>query len=388
MLNRISLCRLLTSSLLVALWALATAAPALAASQQVSDRICTGDNLVIASGETVNNVLAFGCNVTVSQGASVQGDISAFGGNVLAQGTVNGSITVIGGNITVEETGVVNGNLSTLGGNISTMPGATVGGNITSTFSPPRPLPVPPVPPVPPAIGGARPFRFGFDLFGSLVTALAFAALGALIVIFAPEPTRRVSNAVVKRPWGSAGVGCLTLILLPVLCILLTITVIGLPVALILGLIAIVGWIFGWIAIGYLAGERILQALRAKDILPVVAVVLGVIILMLVSQIPVIGWLVWLIVGLLGIGAVVLTRFGTRAYPPTPGMVMTPAAAAPAAPGTFTPSAVDIAAWQARASQAQANEQAASAPPAEPTTNPPETPPGETPPSSPDKPTS
>ena len=42
--------------------------------------------------------------------------------------------------------------------------------------------------------------------------------------------------------------------------------------------------------------------------------------LMFVPAVPCLGWL-FAVVGLLGLGAVVLTRFGTMAYPPAPAPI-------------------------------------------------------------------
>jgi hypothetical protein len=322
------------------------ALPAFASSAQAGDQICTGNNLTLASGQTVRNILAFGCNVEIQQGATVLGSLSDFGGNIRVAGTVNGSIVAFGGNIFLTETAVVGGEVATMGGSYSSAPGAVVRGNASGNTL------VPPVPPTP-ISPLARPFSFQFDLLGGIVTALAFAALGALVVIFAPNATKRVSDAVQAKPLNTAGVGCLTLLVLPILGILLIITLIGIPVALLLALVSWAAWIFGGIAIGLLAGEKILNAFKVSNVLPVVAVILGVIVLMLIGQIPIFGWLVSCIVGLFGLGAVVLTRFGTRAYPPLPTMTMIPAAAtAASAPGTFTPSAADVAAWEAKAREA------------------------------------
>ncbi len=333
------------------------AQPAMAASQQSGDRFCAGDNLTVGAGQSVGNILALGCNVDVQQGATVYGSIADFGGNLNVAGTVNGSIATFGGNVRLTETAVVSGQVASMGGNYSSAPGAVVRGNPNSGVLTP---PIPPTPPTPlnPA---ARMFTFGFDVLGGIVTALAFAALGALVVIFAPNATRRVSDAVQNKPLNTAGVGCLTLIVLPILGILLVITIIGIPVAFVLGLVAWAAWIFGGIAIGLLAGEKILGAFKMTNILPVLAVMLGVVLLMLIGQIPVFGWLVSCIVGLLGLGAVVMTRFGTRSYPPVPGMALATVAAAPnspAAPETFTPTAVDVAAWEAKAREAQARDAA------------------------------
>ena len=98
--------------------------------------------------------------------------------------------------------------------------------------------------------------------------------------------------------------------------------------------------------------------------LPVLAVIVGILILMIVGQVPILGWLVSCIVGLLGMGAVVLTRFGTRVYPTPPTMMLVPAAGLGGAgvPSTYTPTAVDTAAWEAKAREAQARDATQPAP--------------------------
>ena len=342
---------------LMGIIAFATALPARAATNQFGDQICTGNNLTIAAGQTAGNILALGCNVTVEKDGTVRGSIADFGGNVSISGTVQGSIATFGGNVLLADTAVVEGDIASMGGNYQISPGAAVRrGAATGPLSPPLP-PTPPRPLSP----FNRMFNFGFDLLGGIVTALAFAALGALVVIFAPNATRRVGDAVQAKPLNTVGVGCLTALLLPILAILLIITLIGIPVAFILGIVAWAAWIFGGIAIGLLAGEKILGAFKVSNILPVVAVILGIIILMLLGQVPILGWLVSCILGLIGLGAVVLTRFGTRPYPAPPTLTMIPAAAAAgaSAPGAFTPSSADVAAWEAKARAAQANAPAA-----------------------------
>ena len=338
---------LLALVLLLAL-GFASAAPAFADGTQGGGRFCTGDNFTLASGQSIDSLLAFGCNVTIEQDATVRGDLADFGGNVTISGTVGGNIVTFGGNILLTSTAVVNGDIASMGGNVRNDPGATINGGVNTNGGN-----IPPVTPITPRF--SRNFGFGFDLLGGIVTALAFAALGALVVIFAPNATKRVSDAAQAKPLNTAGVGCLTMILLPILGLLLVITIIGIPVALVLGLLSAVAWIFGSIGIGLLAGEKILQALKARDILPVVAVMLGVVLLMLIGQVPILGWLISFLVGLIGLGAVVLTRFGTRAYPTIPGMMMTPAVAAAgtSAVATYTPSAVDVAAWEEKSRQIQ-----------------------------------
>lgn len=375
------------ASILTLALAFITAVPALADNHPSGAQFCAGENYTVDAGQNIETLLAFGCNVAVEQGATIRGDLALFGGNASVAGSIGGNISSFGSNVSLASTAVVNGGITSAGGNVERAEGAVVQGGVNHTgrnFTPPV-APAPPVAPVAPMPPSpfSRAFNLGFDLLGGIVTALAFSALGALIVIFAPEPTRRIGNAVQAKPLNVAGVGCLTLILLPILGLLLVITLIGIPVALVLFIASVVAWVFGWVAIGYLTGEKILQAFKARDILPVVAVILGVLVLTLISQVDFIGWLVSLVVGLLGIGAVVLTRFGTRAYPLPQGMMMTPVAAAgPSAPSTFTPSAVDMAAWEAKARETEARN---ATPPAA-GTRIVDVPPGETP--SPDVPPS
>jgi hypothetical protein len=94
--------------------------------------------------------------------------------------------------------------------------------------------------------------------------------------------------------------------------------------------------LFGWIVIGQMIGERLLIATGQPFPNFILSTVVGVIVLTIVATMPVLswidcigpifwclGWLVMLIVGSTGLGAVILTRFGARPYHPssyaTPG---------------------------------------------------------------------
>lgn len=173
-----------------------------------------------------------------------------------------------------------------------------------------------------------HPFRWGdwpfgtvdgiaFGFLHSVITALAVAALGALVVVLLPNQARQVSATAEKSLLPSLGVGCLTVLVALPLIVLLAVLIITLPAAILLPLVLGAAWLFGWIALGWLVGERLLAALQAREAwrAPVITVIVGVLLLALVGAVPVIGWLIGLGVGLVGLGAVVLTLFGTRTYP-------------------------------------------------------------------------
>ncbi len=349
--------RVFVSLLALVLLAFA-AAPVFAQGVNSGDHVCFGSDTLVQSGETPDSVVLFGCSVRIQKDARVNRDVVSFGGNVVIEdgarvgrdvvafggvvqisGEVSRNVTSFGGPVTLDSTAQVGREVISFGGPVRQEPGAQVRGRVVQSqrFS----------------FSGLRiinwtdfwnPFTFGGGTFGiltaiisgflrSLIAAIALAALGALTVIFLPSQTHQVSQVAETSPAPSLGVGCLTLLAAPTLITLLVILVCTIPVAVVLVFALAIAWLFGLIALGQLVGERLLQAFKAKEILPVVAVIIGVLVLTLLGAVPFIGWIITLAVALLGIGAVVLTRFGTRPYPLTPAPV---APAAPSAPALDT----------------------------------------------------
>ncbi len=156
-----------------------------------------------------------------------------------------------------------------------------------------------------------------FGFVHGVITAIAVAALGALVVVMLPSQTKQVSATAEQSALQSLGVGCLTVLVMVPLIVLFAVLIITIPAAVILPFAIAVAWLFGWIALGWLVGEKVLHAVNARESLrmPIVAVMVGVLLLAVLSQVPLIGWLIGLVIGLVGLGAVVLTRFGTRGYP-------------------------------------------------------------------------
>ena len=87
----------------------------------LSDKLRTGDTVVVAAGETVSNDL-YAAAGTVQIDGTVDGDLVATGGLVDITGTVTGDVLAAGGRISV--TGTVGGDTRIAGGQL------TVGGSI------------------------------------------------------------------------------------------------------------------------------------------------------------------------------------------------------------------------------------------------------------------
>jgi cytoskeletal protein CcmA (bactofilin family) len=295
-------------------------------------KVVFGGSFTLESGEELDgDLVVFGGSAVLEEDSRVDGDVVVMGGNASVAGEVDGDVVTFGGNVEIRATAVVDGNLVTIGGNVDQDSRAIVrGGEVEGlefegfprfwTF--------------PTKVSFNRwPnvwFRFMFDIFKTIFVALAFAALGLLIVLFWPKQTEVVGQAVLAAPLPSGGVGLLTAVVAAALMVLLAITICLSPVAFLLGVAMLVAGIFGWTAVGLLVGQRLLGAFKVKGFTPLIAVAVGVLLVSLLSAVPCLGTLLAIVVGWAGLGAVVLTRFGTQAYPlPKPVPPAPPASVEP-----------------------------------------------------------
>ena len=314
---------------LIALFLVVFAAtPALAQEFERGDDLCMGGSTRVSSNETTRSVLLFGCGARIASGAHVLRDVVSFGGDVVIEegaridrdivifggtldvsGRVGRGITMFGGRVILQPGSVVERDVLVFGGSTDKREGAVVRGSFTRGTG------------IRPPFTGFNPYGFngfGFfaDLFGGLVTALAIAALGALVLVFLPAQTQQVSTTAAQSALRSLGVGCLTWLLAPPLMLLFIVTCLGIPLAAILGVLLVAAVLFGWIAVSLFLGEKLLRAFKTVTIVPIVAMIVGLLILWLLTELPILGGLISIFVASLALGAVVLTRFGTQPYPP------------------------------------------------------------------------
>jgi hypothetical protein len=245
------------------------------------------------------------------------------GGTLSIDGIVAGNVVGIGGVVTLGEHAVIEGDLIVIAGELNREDGAVVEGQVVNGFQIPyswlalRRINVPDIPDVTQVGFPFSPIWSGLWFF---FRTFLWAAVAALVVIFVPNPTDRVARAITAQPILSGGVGLLTTIVSPLVLLLLGITIILIPVSLLGALILVVGWFLGRVALGMEVGRRIGNAFH-KDWPAAVDAGLGTFTLVLVvdgmgSLIDCVGWIVPALVGIMGLGGVILTLFGTRSYPP------------------------------------------------------------------------
>ena len=296
------------------------------------DRIVFGDNFTLKSGETQDgDLVVFGGNVVLEQNSTVTGNVVLMGGNLDSSGTIQGSVVGLGGLVSLGGTAVVEGDVTMIGAQLVRDPGARVEGQVFSNLKAPLTFTFP---------GGVQVPRFDvsfspvFHATEFVLKLFLWAALAVLLVLFLPVHTRRVTQVAFTQPLVAGGLGLLTVVALPVLVLALAITILLIPVSLAVAALAGLAWMYGLIALGLEVGNRLAKLFK-QEWAPAVEAGAGTFALILVLNgirevVPCAGWIAPALAGIVGLGAVLLTRFGFQTYPSATVSLPMPADVPPA----------------------------------------------------------
>ncbi len=264
---------------------------------------------------TSGAVTGYGQSVLVAARSWICGDASAYGGSVTVDGHVSGNVAAFGGGVIVG--GQVDGSVAAVGGDVTLEPGARVGGDVDSWGGTVRRQSDALV------AGGINRGQWVFSSFGG--TWLGFARqwafpwswvigwslVAALIVTILPERTARVGMVARRATVRSFSVGLLTAILGLALAGVLFVTCVGIPISLVLVLVLLVAWALGTVAVGLGVGGAVLRVIAPRVRSPRVRAIVGVVLLGGVESIPCVGGAIAALVSILGLGATLLSRFGS-----------------------------------------------------------------------------
>jgi hypothetical protein len=225
-------------------------------------------------------------------------DVVVLNGSAEVLGRVTGNVVVLRGNAVLRAGAAVDGDVVCIGGKLDAAPTAVVTGSKVE-------------------IGGkigwqALPF-FSIGkllLLGFLykvATAVVMLLLSIFLVLMWPDQVRVAAEEASLDLFKSTLVGVLALVVLVPLAIGFAITLFGLPISLaVVFFMTVASW-FGVATVAYLVGHKFRSGFS-----PLVAVIIGLLVLKLIHFVPFIGGMLYFIAVLPGLGAILLTRFGTN----------------------------------------------------------------------------
>ena len=255
-----------------------------------------GGAVVVDTNETeCGNLTTFGGTVAIN--GVVKGDIIAFNSDVVIRGTVDGDIKLYGGNVILQSGSHVHGDINLYGGHWTQATNTQIDGAVIDRTEDIGSL-----------LLGNGGFRF------SVWSLLIWVALGILFTTLFPEHVMFVRTTVVSKARRSFIIGLLSILLAPPVLVVLIALVLSIPLAIIVGLGLIAAWALGTVAIGGNLGDYIMRKVAPQRNTRLMQIVVGLTVLVLAGSLPYIGWFISIGAGLWGLGAVFLSRFGTRLY--------------------------------------------------------------------------
>ena len=290
---------------------------------------------LFAGGATVDVLAGIGDDMFVSggtvrqhPGSSVAGDAFVAGGTVDLDGSIAGNLHVGARSFTL--TGTVSGDVTAEAGSITIAPGARIGGSLTYSATNNADISAS-------AVAGAitevAPSERGvFDIAvdrgtAGLSTVIALTIMAALLHLIAPGFVTGAVDALSERPLPSFGWGIAAILATPVAIVLLAITLIGIPLAILAGLTLGVLAVIGSVIAAYWVGMRARSFTSASLQDPefwgrVIWTLVGFIVLTAAEWVPIVGGFAVAVLYMVALGATVTTlwrRF--RGPAPVPASV-------------------------------------------------------------------
>jgi len=267
---------------------LAFMAPVGTASAQ-SARISFGDDVVVARGETVREVVTMGGDATVA--GTVLGDVVTMGGDlqVLPGGSVRGDIVTFGGDVRFDSPPVpaVRGGQRSRGRHhhdgLGFLPAAV--------------------------LGGVGNLLWSAACYGGLFL------LGLLLMGIFRERFGAAQVTIVRQPLRAGALGLVGLIGAVIAIVILAVTIVGIPLAILAAaLLPVVCYVGMAVAAAVIGAALPIERLGERPVLRLFA---GVAVLFIASLVPIVGTLFVAAAAVVGIGALFITRGGCVAPPPT-----------------------------------------------------------------------
>lgn len=318
--------------------------------QPVSGDVVAGGGVIQIADDVSGDVIVFGGMVQIN--GNVGGNVRVLGGNVTVSGNVKGDVLVFGGNVDISRTANIGKNVLFQAGMMNldgTIAGDVVGGGgvikikgwiqgnadvhaqelitVSQTakirgnfqYSASEPVTIPDG-----SVSGTvkrggvnkdDSLLFGyFSVAGLIGVGLRFLSLvliSGLGFLFISHEMTRMGDLVRKSFWRNLGIGFLGVTAGGALVILLAITVIGLPLALIFAGCGVAVWYLAPMPVAMALGEVILRKRphsgSRRKLFGITT--LGLFILALVSVIPFVGPVIWAFISLAGFGVMLRAKY-------------------------------------------------------------------------------
>jgi hypothetical protein len=289
-------------------------------------------------------IVRTGESITVEKNQIVDGDVVSIGGSVTVYGEVRGDAVSIGGNITLREGASISGDAVAIGGRIKRESGSHLGGQeVGMNF-------------IPMGFINAPHEESGVSLLGLgalVIFGVFLFLLGWLMYVLAEKRMRVCGAFFLEHPWKSLLTGLAVVVLAPLAFGILCLTIVGIPLALLMVFVGPLLHMIGFLLVAAAAGQRLLARGTQgagwgwmRSLASGLGLFLGIILFGAIFRaignvlaafgwvLTIFGWTVVFLASTVGLGSMVLSRFGGEARPPA---IVPPPPPAPGIPAPVAP---------------------------------------------------
>ncbi len=263
------------------------------------------------SGTVMSDVIVFGGNINIKQESLIEGDVIIYGGTVKINGKIKkkvngecgnleiggeieGNVDVKCENLIIGKESIISGDLNYTSTNEAEIQGKVKGQTVHKT---------------PQQTTNRADLKA--VLIGKIISLASLIIIGLILIYLFPKKSNQIVNIIQKKSTLSLGVGIILLILIPMICILLFMTIIGFPLSLIILCLYIIAIYISKIFAGLFIGKKTLVYFTKKqDITPIQSLILGLILILTVINIPFIGGIINFIIIIIGLGAIGISQKG------------------------------------------------------------------------------
>lgn len=285
----------------------------------ISDRVggdlyATGGSVMIDAPVAGNARLAGG-HVEITKRGQVSGKTTLVGGRVTVLGKAGRQLVVFGEHVTLD--GEVAGNVTIASRALSIGPNARVSGTLTYRGSVPAQID-----PAAVITGGINYLSFDFvdETYQPVARVVAWAGaiaftvglflIGLLAIVLAPAWTAHMSKLGRARPISSLALGLVTILCVPIVVVLLMLTIVGIPFAIMLLLAWPMILIFGYLAGVMAVSDAIAGPSASAKGRRILLLAMGLSVMLLFARVPFAGWFIGMLLLAMGVGAMALNAMG------------------------------------------------------------------------------
>lgn len=260
-----------------------------------------------AKGEVTDSVIAVLGNASAT--GPVGNAVVAIAGNTYVNSHIGGDAVAVFGNLELGPLAEIDGDVVVVSGRLIKDPGAITHGSIEQVALPAwssdlswlRPW-------VRHCLMLGRPLALEPGLGWAWSLALGFLAFYVVIALLFSRQVQHCVTTLETRPGSTVLASILSLLLTPVLTLLLIVTVLGMALIPFFWFALFVAGLFGTVAVLSTIGRRITSFIGSAPLTDtVLSVLIGGAIVLLSYLVPFVGFIVYKLVGILGMGVVIYT---------------------------------------------------------------------------------